>query len=77
MEKELIEYIAKYLVDDVDSVSVREVEDERGVVLELKVSSEDAGKVIGKNGRIARAMRTVLAASAGSRGRKVFLEIMD
>ncbi len=77
MEKELVEYIAKALVDNAESVSVSEVENERGVVLELRVAPEDAGKVIGKNGRIARAMRTVLAATAGRHGKKAILEIVD
>ncbi len=77
MEKELVEYIAKSLVDDAEAVSVREVKNEHGVVLELKVAEGDIGKVIGKDGRIARAMRTVIAASAGRHGRKVFLEILD
>lgn len=73
----MVEYIAKSLVDDPSSVSVTEVEDERGVVLELKVASGDIGKVIGKYGRIAKAMRTVIAASSGKNGRRVFLEILD
>ncbi|MBO8451078.1 MAG: KH domain-containing protein [Spirochaetes bacterium] len=77
MEKELVEYIAKSLVDDPGSVVVRETEDDRGVVLELKVAAGDVGKVIGKYGRIARAMRTVIAASAGRGGKRVFLEILD
>lgn len=77
MEKELVEYIARSLVDDAEAVHVSETEDERGAVLELKVGEGDVGKVIGKNGRIARAMRTVIAASAGRRGRRVSLEILD
>ena len=77
MEKELVEYIAKSLVDDADAVSVSESEDERGAVLELKVAEGDVGKVIGKNGRIARAMRTVVAASAGRHRGRVYLEILD
>ena len=77
MEKELVEYIARALVDDAGAVSVSETEDERGAVLELKVAEGDIGKVIGKNGRIARAMRMVIAASSGRRGRRVFLEILD
>ena len=77
MEKELVEYIAKSLVDDADAVSVTETESERGAVLELKVAEGDVGKVIGKNGRIARAMRTIVAASAGRHKGRVFLEILD
>ena len=68
MSRELIEYIAKSLVDNPDEVSVAEVERDQAVVLELSVVKEDLGKVIGKQGRTARAMRTLLsAASAGGK----------
>ncbi len=77
MEKDLIEYIAKSLVDDPESVSVNETEGERGAVLELKVADDDIGKVIGKNGRIAKALRTVLSASASKDGKHYNLEILD
>lgn len=77
MEKDLIEYIAKSLVDDPDAVSVNETEGERGSVLELRVAQNDIGKVIGKYGRIAKALRTVLNASASRDGRRCSLEIMD
>ena len=75
MEKDLIEYIAKSLVDDPSAVSVNETEGERGPVLELRVAQGDIGKVIGKYGRIAKALRTVLSASASKDGKR--LEILD
>ena len=77
MEKDLIEYIAKSLVDDPSAVSVKETEGERGPVLELSVAQGDIGKVIGKYGRIAKALRTVLSATAGKDGRRYSLEILD
>lgn len=77
MEKDLIEYIAKSLVDEPESVSVTETEGERGSVLELRVAPKDIGKVIGKYGRIAKALRTVLSASANKDGRRCGLEILD
>lgn len=77
MEKDLIEYIAKSLVDEPSSVSVAEKQGERGQVLELKVAEGDIGKVIGKYGRIAKAMRTVLSASASKDGKRYSLEILE
>ena len=77
MEKDLIEYIAKSLVDDPDAVSVNETEGERGPVLELKVAEGDIGKVIGKYGRIAKALRTVLSASSSKDGKRYSLAILD
>ena len=77
MEKDLIEYIAKSLVDDPASVSVTETEGEKGPVLQLKVAENDIGKVIGKYGRIARAMRTVLSASSSRDGKRYSLDILD
>jgi predicted RNA-binding protein YlqC (UPF0109 family) len=77
MEKDLIEYIAKSLVDDPSAVEVQEVEGERGPVIELKVAQNDIGKVIGKYGRIAKAMRTVLSASASKSGQRYSLDILD
>ena len=65
MQKDLIEYIAKSLVDDPSAVTVSESENEKGTVIELKVASGDIGKVIGKQGRIAKSIRTLLSASAG------------
>lgn len=77
MQKDLIEFIAKALVDNPSAVSVNETEGEKGTVLELKVKEEDIGKVIGKQGRIAKAMRTILNATAGKTGKKYSLEILD
>jgi predicted RNA-binding protein YlqC (UPF0109 family) len=77
MMKQLVEQIAKALVDQPDRVQVHEVEGEQTTVLELRVAPEDLGKVIGKQGKTARAMRTLLAA-AGMKVRKRFvLEILE
>ena len=77
MEKDLIEYIAKSLVNDPSIVSVQEVEGEKSTVIELRVAQSDIGKVIGKYGRIAKALRTVLSASATKAGKRYTLEILD
>ena len=77
MEKDLIEYIAKSLVDDPAQVSVNVVEGEKSTILELKVAEDDIGKVIGKHGRIAKAMRTVLMAATAKTGKHAILEILD
>ena len=77
MERDLVEYIAKSLVDDPAAVSVAVVEGEKSTVLELRVASDDIGKVIGKHGRIAKAMRTILSASSGAADKRVVLEIVD
>ena len=77
MEKDLVEYIAKCLVDEPDGVSVNLIEGEKSTILELKVSDGDIGKVIGKHGRIAKAVRTILSASATKSGKRVVLEILD
>lgn len=77
MEKDLIEYIAKSLVDDPSGVSVNIVEGEKSTILELSVSPEDIGKVIGKHGRIAKAIRTVLSAASARSGKRTVLEILD
>ena len=75
--KELVEQIARALVDQPDKVQVREVVGEQTTVLELRVATEDLGKVIGKQGKTARAVRTLLAA-AGMKVRKRFvLEILE
>ena len=73
--KALIEYIAKSLVDHPEEVQVSEVEGEQTTVLELKVAKEDLGKVIGKQGRIAKAIRSVLKAATPRDSKPVFLEI--
>lgn len=77
LEKDLVEYIAKSLVDDPENVSVSIIEGEKSTILELRVSQEDIGKVIGKHGRIAKAVRTVLSAAASKSGKRVVLEILD
>ncbi|MFH1454315.1 MAG: KH domain-containing protein [Armatimonadota bacterium] len=74
--KELLIYIAKSLVDSPDSVQVSEVQGERSTILELKVSPEDMGKVIGKQGRIAQALRTIVKAAAVKEGKRIMIEIM-
>lgn len=73
---ELVEYIAKALVDNPESVSVNQVEGEQSIILELKVDAEDMGKVIGKQGRIAKAIRTVVKAAAAKDGKRVVVEII-
>ena len=75
--KELVEVIAKSLVDYPDEVQVTETENDKAVVLELKVAQSDMGKVIGKQGRIAKAIRTVVKAAASKEDRKVNVEIMQ
>jgi len=75
--KELITYVARNLVDDPDAVEVTEVEEDQAAVLELRVAQEDLGKVIGKQGRTARALRTILSAAATKIHRRVILEIME
>ncbi len=75
--KELIEYIAKALVDNPDDVNVAEVSGDQTCVLELKVAKEDLGKVIGKQGRSARAMRTILSAASTKLGKRTVLEIIE
>lgn len=75
--KELITYIAKALVDNPDEVNVTEVEGDQTSVLELKVAKEDLGKVIGKQGRTARAMRTLLGAASAKIKKRTVLEIVE
>lgn len=75
--KDLVEYMVKSLVDNPDQVEIREIEGEKSTILELKVTKEDIGKVIGKHGRIARAIRTIINASATKSGKRVVLEILD
>lgn len=75
--KELIEIIAKSLVDNPTEVHVNEIEGEQSIILELKVAPADMGKVIGKQGRIAKAIRTVLKAAAMKEDKKVVVEIID
>lgn len=75
--KDLIHFIARALVDNPDQVSVEEIEGDQTSVLELKVAKEDLGKVIGKQGRTARALRTVLSAGATKVKKRVVLEIIE
>jgi predicted RNA-binding protein YlqC (UPF0109 family) len=75
--KALIEYIARSLVDSPDEVQVSEVEGEQTTVLELKVAKEDVGKVIGKQGRTARAMRAILSAASTKSRKRAVLEILE
>jgi len=74
--RELVAYVAKGLVDFPEQVEVREIEGEKNTVIELKVAREDIGKVIGRQGRTARALRSVLNATATRRGTRAILEIM-
>jgi len=74
---ELVSYMVKSLVDHPDQVEIREIEGEKSTILELKVTKEDIGKVIGKHGRIARAIRTIISAAATKSGKRVVLEILD
>ena len=75
--KELLEVIAKNLVDFPEKVQVTETKSERALVLELKVAPEDMGKVIGKQGRIAKAIRTVVKASGVHEDKKIIVEIVQ
>ena len=75
--KELLTYIAQSLVDYPDQVVVTEREGDGEVLLELRVASEDMGKVIGKQGRIAKAIRSVVKAAAAKKDKKVVVDIMD
>ncbi len=75
--KELLDFIARALVDEPDQVSVQQVESERLIVLELRVAAADMGKVIGKQGRIAKAIRTVVNAAAVKENKRVVVEIVQ
>jgi predicted RNA-binding protein YlqC (UPF0109 family) len=72
---ELLEYLARQLVDHPEAVQVEEFDDDGTIVLKLDVADDDVGKVIGRQGKIARALRAVLRASAGADGQRVVLEI--
>ena len=72
----LIEYIARSLVENPDQVRINQVEGEQSVIFELQVSPEDMGKIIGKQGRIANAMRVLLKAAAAKEGKRAVLEII-
>jgi predicted RNA-binding protein YlqC (UPF0109 family) len=75
--KDVLEYIARALVDDPDAVEVTAVEGERSLILQLRVAQEDMGKVIGKRGRIARAIRSVVRAAGSRQGVSTLVEIVE
>jgi predicted RNA-binding protein YlqC (UPF0109 family) len=75
--KELVQYLAKSLVNNPDAVEVKETEGENASVFELKVAKEDLGRIIGKQGRTAKSIRTLLNAAASRTNRKVVLEIVE
>ena len=77
MLKELVEYLAKSLVDKPEEVQVTEVGGEHTIVYELRVAKDDLGKVIGKQGRTARAMRTILGAASAKLKKRAVLEILE
>lgn len=75
--KELVQYLAQSIVNEPDAVEVTETEDDNGSVVELKVAKEDLGRVIGRQGRTAKSLRTILNAAGARVNRKVVLEIVD
>jgi predicted RNA-binding protein YlqC (UPF0109 family) len=75
--KELIEYMAKALVDQPDKVVIKEIAGEKTLIYELRVGEGDLGKIIGKEGRTAKAMRAILSASAMKLGKRAQLEILE
>jgi len=75
--KEFVEYIVKSIVDNPDQVRVEEVEGSRTTVYELHVAQSDLGKVIGKGGQTAKAIRTIMAAAAARQGKRSVLEILE
>jgi uncharacterized protein len=75
--KDLLEYLAKALVDNPEDVHVDVIEGERSVILQLRVHVDDIGKVIGKQGRIAQALRTLVKAAATKQGKNAIVEILD
>ena len=75
--KDLVEIVAKSLVDNPNEVHVNEIQGEQDLILELRVAPEDMGKVIGKQGRVAKAIRTVVKAAALNENQKVVVEIID
>ena len=74
---DLVEYVAKSLVDDPDAVKVEVVEEQGGTVIEPRVADDDMGKVIGRNGSVAKALRTLLKVTAAREGEPITLEILD
>lgn len=75
--KELVDYMVKSLVDNPEHVQISELEGEQSVVYEVRVAPEDMGKIIGKQGRIAKAMRTIVKAAGVKSGKKAMVEILE
>ncbi|WP_017872192.1 MULTISPECIES: KH domain-containing protein [Candidatus Caldatribacterium] len=75
--KELLEFLVRSLVDEPEKVSVTEVKGEKSVVYEVRVAPSDTGKIIGKQGRVARALRTIVKAASAKRGTKAVVEILE
>jgi predicted RNA-binding protein YlqC (UPF0109 family) len=75
--KELVEYLVKSLVDNVDAVQVKEIEGEQTTVVEVRVAKEDIGKVIGRQGRTAKALRTIISAASSKLKKRAVLEILE
>ncbi|MBQ3409092.1 MAG: KH domain-containing protein [Clostridia bacterium] len=75
--KEILELIITSLVDDKNSVSIEEIEEEKSITYKVKVSKDDMGKVIGKQGRVARSIRTVMKSVSAKEGKKVNIEFVD
>ena len=75
--KEILEIIISNLVDNKDLVEIRQVEEEKSIVFEVKVAEEDMGKVIGKQGKIAKSIRTIMKSVAGKEQKKVIVEFVD
>ena len=75
--KELVRYLAKSLVSNPDAVEIKETDNEGGSVIELKVAKEDLGRIIGKQGRTAKSIRTLLNAAASRDNRRIVLEIVE
>lgn len=75
--KDLVEFMVKALVDHPEEVNVSEIEGEQSVIYEVRVAQEDMGKIIGKQGRIARAIRTIVKAAGIKRGKKAAVEILE
>lgn len=75
--KELLEYVVKALVDNPDDVQIQEIAGERTIIYELRVGEGDLGKVIGKEGRMAKAIRTILTAASMKKGKRAQLEIIE
>lgn len=75
--RDILEFVAKYLVDDPDSVHVETLEGQRAMILQIRVSPDDMGKIIGRNGRVAKALRTLIHAAAVRDGKSAIVEIVQ